>query len=95
MKKTSLKDIAQRVGVSIALVSYVLNNQKQGRIGREIAQKIRETAALLNYHPNQIARSLKTRKTYTIGLVVADISNPFSSGSFIPKLNWSAIRILL
>ena len=58
----------------------MLNNQKQGRIGREIAQKIRETAALLNYHPNQIARSLKTRKTYTIGLVVADISNPFSSG---------------
>ena len=79
-KRTSLKDIAQRVGVSVALVSYVLNNQKQGRISKEIAQKIRETAALLNYRPNQIARSLKTNKTYTIGLIVADISNPFSSG---------------
>lgn len=80
LKRTSLKDIAQAVGVSTALVSYVLNNQKQGRIGKEIAEKIRATASKLNYRPNQIARSLKTNKTYTIGLIVADISNTFSSG---------------
>jgi LacI family transcriptional regulator len=79
LKRTSLKDIARIVGVSTALVSYVLNNQKQGRISKEIAQKIRDTAAFLHYRPNQIARSLKTSKTYTIGLIVADISNPFSS----------------
>ena len=65
------------VGVSTALVSYVLNNQKQGRISKEIAQKIRDTASKLQYRPNQIARSLKTRRTHTIGLIVADISNPF------------------
>ncbi|MBC7827211.1 MAG: LacI family DNA-binding transcriptional regulator [Chitinophagaceae bacterium] len=79
IKRTSLKDIARKVGVSIALVSYVLNNQKEGRIGKEIAQKIRDAAAALNYRPNQIAKSLKTNKTHTIGLIVADISNPFSS----------------
>lgn len=78
-KKVSLKDIAREVGVSTALVSYVLNNLKQGRISREIAQKIREVAQKLNYRPNQIAKSLKTSRTYTIGLIVADISNPFSS----------------
>ncbi|SOD91752.1 LacI family DNA-binding transcriptional regulator [Spirosoma fluviale] len=78
-KKTSLKDIAQTVGVSTALVSYVLNNQKENRINKLVAKKIREVANELNYRPNQIARSLKTNKTYTIGLVVADISNPFSS----------------
>ena len=78
-KRVSLKDIAQKVGVSTALVSYVLNNQKENRISKDIAQKIRETAQALNYRPNQIAKSLKTRKTLTIGLVVADIANPFFS----------------
>jgi LacI family transcriptional regulator len=78
-KKTSLKDIAQTVGVSTALVSYVLNNQKENRISKLVAKKIREVASELNYRPNQIAKSLKTNKTYTVGLVVADISNPFSS----------------
>lgn len=78
-KKTSLKDIAKEVGVSTALVSYVLNNLKEGRIRKEVAQKIRDVASKLNYRPNQIAKSLKTRKTFTIGLIVADISNPFSS----------------
>jgi len=79
MKKVSLKDIANRVGVSTALVSYVLNNQKEGRIRKEVAQKIRDTAKQLNYRANLTARSLKTNKTFTIGLVVADISNPFFS----------------
>lgn len=78
-RKVSMKDVAREVGVSTALVSYVLNNLKEGRISKEIAQKIREAAQRLNYRPNQIAKSLKTSKTFTIGLIVADISNPFSS----------------
>ena len=79
-KKVCLKDIAQKVGVSIALVSYVLNNQKLSRINKDVAQKIKDVAKELNYRTNQIARSLKTNKTFTIGLIVADISNPFFSG---------------
>ncbi len=79
-KRVSLKDIAQKVGVSTALVSYVLNNQKENRIKKEVAQKIRDTAKALNYRTNQIARSLKMSKTFTIGLIVSNISNPFSSG---------------
>ncbi len=78
-KRVSLKDIAQKVGVSTALVSYVLNNQKQDRINKEVAQRIRNTAKELNYRTNLIARSLKTNKTFTIGLIVADISNPYFS----------------
>jgi LacI family transcriptional regulator len=79
MKKVSLKDIANKVGVSTALVSYVLNNQKEGRIRKEVAQRIRDTAKQLNYRTNLAARSLKTNKTFTIGLVVADISNSYFS----------------
>ncbi len=79
MKKVTLKDIAQKIGVSTALVSYVLNNQKEGRISKEVAGKIRKAATDLNYRTNQIAKSLKTNKTNTIGLIVADISNSYSS----------------
>ena len=78
-KKVSLKDIANKVGVSTALVSYVLNNQKEGRISKIVAQKIRDAAKELNYFTNQIAKSLKTNKTFTIGLILSDIANPFSS----------------
>lgn len=68
------------MGVSTALVSYVLNNkEKEARVGKEIAKKIRKVAADMNYQPNLIARSLKNGKTNTIGLIVADISNPFFS----------------
>jgi LacI family transcriptional regulator len=78
-KKVSLKDIAQKVGVSAALVSYVLNNKKTGRINKDVAQKIKDVAEQLRYRTNHIARSLKTNKTFTIGLIVSNIGNTFSS----------------
>ncbi|MHA4811500.1 LacI family DNA-binding transcriptional regulator [Flavitalea flava] len=77
-KKVSIKDIARHVGVSTALISYVLNN-KDGRVSPEMAEKIRKAAIELNYKPNLIAKSLKSGKTNTLGLIVADISNPFFS----------------
>ncbi len=77
-KKISLKDIASKAGVSTALVSYVLNGkEKESRVGHEIAKKIKEIARELNYQPNHLAKSLRSGKTHTIGLVIADISNPF------------------
>src|ERR1700761_8242419 len=97
-KKTSLKDIATKVGVSTALVSYVLNNQEEEkRVGKEIAIKIRKAATALNYTPNQIARSLKTKKTNTIGIVVADMDYKYTSGVMkaieaeCQKLNYTVI----
>lgn len=77
-KKVSLKDIAKEVGVSTALVSYVLNGlAKEKRVGKELVDKINTAAKELNYQPNQIARSLRKGSTNTLGLIVADISNPF------------------
>lgn len=73
-----MKDIANKVGVSIALVSYVMNGQeKKKRVGAEVVTRIRQAAEDLNYQPNQIARSLRTGSTKSIGLIVADIANPF------------------
>ncbi|MFC6997034.1 LacI family DNA-binding transcriptional regulator [Rufibacter roseus] len=75
--KVSLKDIAQKVGVSTAAVSYALNKEKEGKVSDEMAAKIRATAKELNYQPNQIAKSLKIGRTNTLGLIIADVSNPF------------------
>lgn len=73
-----MKDIALKVGVSTALVSYVLNGQeKEKRVGAEMAKKILTAAKELKYKPNQIARSLRKGTTNTIGLIVADVANPF------------------
>ncbi|MCY7360248.1 MAG: LacI family transcriptional regulator [Rudanella sp.] len=78
MRKVSLKDIAQKAQVSTALVSYVLNGkEKESRVGEEMAAKIRQIAQELNYQPNYLAQSLRSGKTQTIGLILADISNPF------------------
>ncbi len=78
-KGVSLKVIAAKAGVSAALVSYVLNNKKTDRINKITAQKILAIAKELNYSTNELAKSLKTNKTNTIGVIVADISNPFSA----------------
>lgn len=77
-KKVALKDIAREVGVSVTLVSFVLSGkEKEQRVGKEVARKIRQVAEAMNYRPNTLARSLRNGRTNTIGLVVADISNPF------------------
>ncbi len=79
-KKVLLKDVAQHLGVSTALVSYVVNNKEvKARISPGMVKKIRKAVVQLNYQPNLIAKSLKSGRTNTIGLIVADISNPFFS----------------
>lgn len=78
MRKTSLNDIAQQLGVSKTLVSLVLNGKaKEHRISDDICKKVTVLAKELNYQPNQIAKGLRTGKTNTIGLIIADIANPF------------------
>lgn len=78
MKRTSIKDIAQVVGVSAATVSLVLTGKgKDGRVSKEMSAKILQVAKDMNYQPNRLARSLQSGRSQTIGLLVADIVNPF------------------
>lgn len=80
MKKTSIKDIANVVGVSTATVSIVLSNKaKEGRVSKEMISKIKGVAAEMNYQPNLLAQSLQSGQSKTIGLLIADITNPFFS----------------
>ncbi|MBD3637873.1 MAG: LacI family DNA-binding transcriptional regulator [Crocinitomicaceae bacterium] len=78
MKKASLKDIAESLGVSKALVSLVLNGKGDERgINKQTQEKVRQKAKELNYIPNQYARGLRIGRTNTIGVIVPDISNIF------------------
>ncbi len=78
MKKPGIADIAESLRVSKTLVSMVLNGygDKHG-ISALTQRKVILKAAELNYQPNRVARGLRLGKSNIIGLVVADISNPF------------------
>lgn len=77
-KRTTIKDIAEDVGVSIALVSFVMNKkEKLHRVSEDMTAKILEAAKRLDYQPNNAARSLRNGRTRTVGVIVSDISNSF------------------
>jgi len=73
--KATIYDIARKAGVSTATVSKVLNNT--GRIGEKTRKRILEISRELNYQPNVLASALTGKKTYTIGLLIPDLVNPF------------------
>jgi LacI family transcriptional regulator len=75
----TMRDIADHVGVSVSTVSLVLNQRDSGRVKSEVAAHIRRTADTLGYVPNQLARSLKTSQTHTIGMVADQVATvPFA-----------------
>lgn len=79
-KRTSLADIAESLNISKSTVSFVLNGKgAQFNISQNTQRLILEKAKELNYVPNFFAKGLREGKTQTIGLVLADISNPFYS----------------
>jgi LacI family transcriptional regulator len=74
----SIKRIQQMTGYSYSTISRVLNGKAmEFRISDKTCQAILKAAESLNYRPNIVARSLRLRRTYTIGLIVPDIKNPF------------------
>lgn len=77
-RRVSLKDVAEKAGVSISLVSFVLNGKsKQYRVGAEISKKIEEIAKEMNYSPNMVAKGLRSGHSYTIGFIMPNLASPF------------------
>lgn len=68
----NIKELSKLAGVSVATVSYVLNDS--GNVGDETRKKILKLAEEYNYKPNSIAKSLRTNKTNNIGVLVEDIT---------------------
>ncbi|SEN75010.1 LacI family DNA-binding transcriptional regulator [Paenibacillus sp. OV219] len=73
--KATIYDVARVAGVSIAAVSQVINGK--GKISEERRAAIISVMEELSYKPSVIAAALTGKKTYTLGLLVPDISNPF------------------
>ena len=75
-KKVQLQDIALVTGANISTVSIVLNGHaRKRRISVQLEKKILEVAKRLNYKPNVLARSLRSGKSYILGLILPDMSN--------------------
>jgi LacI family transcriptional regulator len=86
----SIKEIQKITGFSYSTISRVLNGKaKEFRISEETRNAILSAAESLNYRPNILARSLRLRKTLTIGLIVPDIQNPFFG-----ELSWRIEKLL-
>jgi LacI family transcriptional regulator len=74
----TLVDIARETHTSVSTVSRVLSGGAMAnRISKETRLRVKEAADRLGYRPNLLARSLRTRRTYTVALLVSDIANPF------------------
>lgn len=71
----TLKDVAEKVGVSITTVSRVMNGR--GAISRETRDKVFAAMKELNYFPNEMARSLGNKSSHLIGLIVPYIDHAF------------------
>lgn len=71
----TIRDVAKEAQVSVATVSAVLNESKY--VSPPLVERVRRSAEALDYRPNGLARSLKTRRTRMLGLILSDITNPF------------------
>ena len=70
-------DVARLANVSQAMVSYVLNGKASVMISPETRQRVLNAIEQLGYQPNRTARSLRTSKSFTIAVIIPDITNPF------------------
>ena len=71
----TMKDVAERAQVSVSTVSHVLNGTR--RVSDSTRESVLAAIEELEYKQNLLAKSLKTQKTFTIGLLISDIQNPF------------------
>jgi LacI family transcriptional regulator, galactose operon repressor len=71
----TMRDVARLAGVSVGTVSAVVNDK--GIVRPKMSQAVKEAIAALDYQPNHVARSLKMRRTFTVGIIIPDITNPF------------------
>lgn len=83
MKKVTIRDVAREAGVSVTLVSFVMN-AKMGKDGRldcpvnpDTAERVLQVAKRLGYRRNNAAASLRSGRSHSIAVIVSDIANPF------------------
>ncbi len=76
-RRVTIHDVAARAGVSQPTASLVLSNHPRARVAVLTRQRVLAAAADLGYRPNVIARSLTSRRSFALGVIVPDLRNPF------------------
>lgn len=74
---TSMQDIARRLNISRSTVSLVLSGKSDGRVSEAVKKKVLQAAKEMDYHLNELARSLRVGSSNLISVIVTDISNEF------------------
>jgi LacI family transcriptional regulator len=72
----TLRDVAAAARVHPATASRALNPETRILVSEETARRVTEAAAALGYRPNPVARSLRTRRSHTVGVLIPDLNNP-------------------
>lgn len=76
-RRVTLKDVAMAAGVTASTVSKVVNNRSD--VGAEVRQRVRETIRDLGFHPNSVARGLRTQRSDTLAIVTDDLEGIFTN----------------
>ena len=72
----TIRDVARLAEVHPGTVSRALNEETRGLVNRETAERVLSAVEQLGYRPNPIARGLKTSRSYTVGVLIPDLTNP-------------------
>lgn len=75
-RRTTIRDVAALAGVDVSLVSRVLNDHPKASAAPATRERIWEAARALGYRPNVLARGLRMARTWTLGLLLPNLSNP-------------------
>src|SRR5260221_4291873 len=72
----TLRDVAVGAGVHRATAARALNPETRILVSEDTARRVLDAAAALGYRPNPVARSLRTRRSHTVGVLIPDLNNP-------------------
>ncbi|MBO1330050.1 LacI family DNA-binding transcriptional regulator [Streptomyces sp. VRA16 Mangrove soil] len=93
MKRPTARDVAERAGVSRAAVSFVFSGRAEGNLSARTQQRIKEAADALGYRPDEVARSLRGRRTGVLGMLSDSIAtSPFAGRTVLGAMEAARAR---
>jgi LacI family transcriptional regulator len=75
-RRVTLRDVADRAGVHTSTASRAINEHTRSLVDSQTVERVLAAAEALGYRPNSLARGLKTNRTYTVGMLLPDLTNP-------------------